>query len=114
MEYAFTLCAGRHDTPADKAIFEEIADPMNTSLLRKQANMAIPEDATSLVVYVTGLTPAMLAVVKVCFDRGICLTAMNYDRETGEYFPQEVLWFNHCVFCGAPKWGDFCPRCGAN
>ena len=114
MEYRFTLCAGRHDTPAEKAIFQEIADPMATNALYKQANAAIPADATKLVVYVTGLTTAMLAVVQVCFDRGITLVAMNYDREVGEYLPQDVLWFDHCVFCGSPKWGDFCPRCGAN
>ena len=42
-------------------------------------------------VYVTGFTPAMLALIKVCTARGIRLNAYNYDRSTKKYWRQEVL-----------------------
>lgn len=42
-------------------------------------------------VYVTGFTPALLALVKVCKQRGVGLTAYNYDREGRKFWAQEVL-----------------------
>lgn len=91
MEYVFELCSGRHSTPASKSIFQTTLNPLDTEELHRIADAAIPTDATKLVVYVTGLTVAMLSVVKVCLERGISLTAMHYDRESGEYYSQLVI-----------------------
>lgn len=42
-------------------------------------------------VYVTGFTPALLALIRVCVQHGIALTAFNYDRESRSFWEQEVL-----------------------
>lgn len=116
MEKVFCLFAGRHPIPGDPpAIFPEGIDPMDFDALHAAANAAIPADCTFIRVYVTGLTPAMLAVVEVCFQRGITLEAAHYNRDTGKYQPQFPLVFDHCPFCGAPmrRFDYCCPRCGA-
>lgn len=85
MKYTFGLCAGRHDCPVTDYIFPTELNSVKAYELISQARKAIPADATLLEVYVTGFTPAMLAVAHVCFCRGITLVAFNYDRESGEY-----------------------------
>lgn len=116
VSYSFCLFAGRHPIPGNPpAIFNEGIDPMDFDALHRAANDAIPADCTSITVYVTGLTPAMLAVVEVCFQRGITLEALHFDRETGEYRSQFPVAFDHCAFCGGPmrKFDFCCPNCGA-
>ena len=44
-----------------------------------------------IVVYVTGFTPALLALIRACASRGIGLDAYNYDRTTRTFWKQEVL-----------------------
>lgn len=44
-----------------------------------------------LVLYVTGLTVATVAVINVCLHVGISLTLMHFNKETGDYYPQDVL-----------------------
>lgn len=53
--------------------------------------MDFMDGAHPLVVYVTGLTACIAAVIAVCVRCGVDLTLMHYDRETGEYLPQVVL-----------------------
>lgn len=113
----FCLFSGRHPIPGNPpAIFPEGIDPMDFDALHAAAQAAIPEDCTAITVYVTGLTPAMLAVVEVCFQRGITLEALNFDRETGEYRSQFPVVFDRCPFCGGRKsrFADYCGRCGGN
>ena len=114
MKRTFELCKGRHATPATEAIFPTEVDPTDFSGLNRIVAERIPSDTTELVVYVTGLTPAMLAVVHYCWQAGITLTAMHYDRATGEYYPQTVLWFQTCQRCGErlPITMGRCPNCG--
>lgn len=64
----------------DSAYMERIC----TSFLRQHEPSAVS-------VYITGFTPALLALVKVCKQRGVGLTAYNYDREGRKFWPQEVL-----------------------
>ena len=47
--------------------------------------------ADHIKVYVTGFTPALLALIKVCVARGIRVTAFNYDRENRRFWEQEVI-----------------------
>lgn len=91
--HEYALCASRHPMPdfLDGNIFPTEVNPLDVSAMIHMAENAIPEDCKYLMVYVTGLTAAMLAVVKVCADRGISLTAMHYNRDTGDYYPQVVL-----------------------
>lgn len=88
--YECGLCEGRHAIPVKDYIFPGTLNPLDYAGMREMAENAIPADCTRLVVYVTGLTCAMLAVVSVCVERGISLTAMHYDRESGKYLPQVV------------------------
>ena len=41
--------------------------------------------------YITGLTVATLAIVNVCHEYDIQLVCWHYDRETGTYFPQDMM-----------------------
>lgn len=116
MEKVFCLFAGRHQIPGNPpAIFKDGIDPMDFYALYKTADAAIPADCTFIRVYVTGLTTAMLAVVNVCFQRGITLEAAHYNRDTGKYQAQFPVVFDHCPFCGSPmrKSDFYCPNCGA-
>ena len=91
MIYEFELCHGRHDTPASMAIFPHDVDPTNMESMRIMADRSIPNDATLIKVFVTGLTPAILSVIEVCLERRIALIAFHYDRTTGDYIQQIVV-----------------------
>ena len=115
MKKVVGLCAGRHDIPVEGYIFDMEINPTDTKAIEKVAfewveknctiikrygiglNQADNEDVkiftsdTELVLYVTGLTIALAAVVKACIVNGIPLTLMHYDRERGEYFEQIII-----------------------
>ena len=91
MKYTFQLWAGRHPIPGNPpTIFPGTVNPLDVLGLRDTADAAIPADADAVTLYITGLTVAALAVVKVCVKRGIQLTAMHYDRDSNRYYPQRV------------------------
>ena len=109
------LCAARHPMPVTEYIYPESVDPTDFSGMEKTAEDFIlqherltvterqaldqryGEDVPcytgkrSLVVYITGLTACTAAVIKVCALNGISLTLMHYDRESGEYLPQQIF-----------------------
>lgn len=117
MEYTMALCESRHPIPGvERAIFPNtITDPTDLGSLMEIAASAIPSDCTELTVYVTGLTVAMLAVVRLCLFREISLTAMHYDRENGTYYQQDIVRFDDCPFCGGRinAFNYACPHCGS-
>ena len=41
--------------------------------------------------YVTGLTMALVSVMNAAKKHEMEITLYHFDRETGKYFPQEVL-----------------------
>ena len=47
--------------------------------------------AFDLVLYVTGLSVALVSVINVCLHVGISLTLMHFNQATGDYYPQDVL-----------------------
>lgn len=108
------LCNGRHTLPeVDGFVFTEIEDPMDFEGLYSKAWDAIPE-VENLDLYVTGLTAATLAVVKVCERRGINLTCWHYNRATDEYVPQMIFGGFETCGCGCRHLaGTYCPNCGA-
>lgn len=91
------LIKGRHSVPAavKKFVFESdipqahIADPFFLEQICIDfLNLHRPDTVS---VYVTGFTPALLALIRVCNERGIGLNAYNYDREAKTFWKQEVL-----------------------
>ena len=109
------LIKGRHEMPVNNYIFDEINDVLDFDSMNKQIvnfinnninvyaaygcgiNQIGYEDVevlasdTKLIVYVTGLTSVTAELIKVCALKGISLTLMHYDRETGNYLPQVIF-----------------------
>lgn len=109
------LVRGRHELPTDTYIFDEIEDVFDFDAMydtaadfilqsvgvTKKAGRAINSASYTdgevyrgdreLVVYVTGLTAALAAVISACAAWGVQLTLMHYDREMGDYRPQPIL-----------------------
>ena len=91
------LIRGRHTVP-DHVLFFVFSADIPQSRIADAAYMErvctdfLDLHAPSAVeVYVTGFTPALLALIKVCKGRGIGLSAWNYDREKRSFWKQEVL-----------------------
>lgn len=87
------LCEGRHLIPeaVDGAIFPEVVNPLDIKGLEEIAYNSINlRLATSLNLYVTGLTVALVTVINYCKMHNIDLTLYHYDRNTNSYYPQKV------------------------
>ena len=86
------LCKGRHSTPAtDGAIFETEVNPLDTAELEQTAKERLHSlDIKKLNLYVTGLTVALIAVLNVAKELNIKVTLWHFDRESDEYYEQEV------------------------
>ena len=91
---SMALCEGRHEIPqaVDGSIFGNTIDPLDPNGLQAEAESKLRElDIKSLDLYVTGLTVALVAVLNACHKLGIVVTLYHYDREEGNYYPQQVL-----------------------
>ena len=98
MTLRMELCKGRHEIPqaTDGAIFENtIVDPTDVQGLYEHAVSVLGRDPKPerLVLYVTGMTVALVAVINACNVLGIRLALKHFNRDTGEYYTQH-LWFN--------------------
>ena len=94
MEYVKGLVQGRHEISEVKDyIFTNTLDPADIMGIRSLAKKSLDflDKGDSLTVYVTGLTVALVEVINICHSKGVRLTLMHFDRNTGSYFPQEVL-----------------------
>lgn len=94
MEYNMGLVQGRHEIIEVKDyIFTNTLDPADIQGIRSLAKKSLEflSKGDSLTVYVTGLTAALVEVINICHSKGVRLTLMHFDRNTGSYFPQEVL-----------------------
>lgn len=89
MKKLMGLCAGRHEIPVREYIFPNELDPLDIKGMEMQAREKLA-GTSELILYVTGLTVALVAVVNVCRELNIKLTLMHYDRTSGDYYPQEV------------------------
>ena len=109
------LIKGRHEMPVDSYIFDEINDVLDFNNMNKQIvnfinnninvysvygcginqigyeDVEILTSDTRLIVYITGLTSVTAELIKVCALKGISLTLMHYDRDTGDYLPQVIF-----------------------
>ena len=112
------LVAGRHSMPCTEFIWDgEVADPMNHKALVEHVATKISADTDMVRLYITGLTPCLLAVVDYCNWHGISLVALQYDRDTDRYTENHIIDFKRCPFCKKPMlhyaWAWYCPHCGS-
>lgn len=112
------LCRGRHEIKEveDKYIFDEITDVTDIYNISHRAlkfvmdefrneklmyrTIDIDDDGSDIIsgkkirghmnLYVTGLSLALVEVIKACHEVDIMLTLWHYDMSSEEYFPQEV------------------------
>lgn len=94
MEYVKGLIQGRHEIPdVSEYIFENALDPADIQGIRSLAKKSLEflSKGDSLTVYVTGLTAALVEAINICHSKGVRLTLMHFNRDTGTYFPQEIL-----------------------
>jgi len=110
------VCQGRHEMPITEYVFENIPDPMDFEGMEKTAKeflfqKAYPINtkkyiacadadvrdwyAGQLDLYVTGLTSAVFAIVNAALSLGYEITLWHFNKETGEYLPQQV-WSKFC------------------
>lgn len=91
------LVEGRHDLPVTEFIYQEgdITFPLDMGHLAEIADKRLSQlgaiTYTSLDVYVTGLTAATLALMRVAFVRGYLVTFRHFDRDSGSWIPQDVI-----------------------
>lgn len=90
-EVYMSLCKGRHEIPQaiDGSIFGAEVDPLDLSGMEREAAEQL-RGVFTLNLYVTGLTVALVAVLNVGREQKIKVTLYHYNRETGDYYPQEV------------------------
>ena len=114
-ELKLGLIAGRHPIPVSEFIIsEDIAAMDFAAICARVKERLIPllgisvrsgigltqADATDvevyesdvhLSVYVTGLTPVTAELIRFCALNGVRLTLLHYDRDSGEYLPQDLF-----------------------
>lgn len=107
------LVENRHQLPVADYIFSEgdISFPINPNDLlsiasKKFNNLGLtPYKDIRIIVYATGLTPALTAVIRLCFTRGFFLTVKHYDKETGDWIDDIIFdsddWYNDSDY---PAW----------
>lgn len=92
------LIKGRHEIPQveGRYIFIEDLDPADVAEAEGKAYSVLagikavyPDSHIDL--YVTGLTMALIAVLNAAKRHRMSVTLHHFNRETGGYFPQEVL-----------------------
>ena len=97
MEIFCGLIQGRHSVPDSVKLFVFSSDiPQmhicDSKYMEHICNNFIDLHSPSTVnVYVTGFTPALLALIKVCNKKNIHVVAYNYDREKRNFWRQEVI-----------------------
>ncbi len=86
------LCKGRHEIPeaVDGAVFPNNLDPTDIKTMDSIVIKSIGFDLDELHLYVTGLTVALVAVINFCRKMDVKLVLFHYDRESGNYYKQNV------------------------
>ena len=98
------LVEGRHDLPVANCIFQEgdITFPLDMGQLAQIVDKRLSEfgavssfedrfNPTSINLYVTGLTAATTAVIRVALVKGYLLTLYHFDRDSQTWLPQQII-----------------------
>lgn len=80
----------RHGLSFPSIFGKAINDPMDFGNLEKKAWESIRDTEGILIVYVTGMTPAAVAVINICHLKHKDLILMHYDKQEGLYKAQLV------------------------
>lgn len=112
------LISGRHDLPVEDYVFNVIKDVTDIDTLEEEAYQKLKElcgqphdghvapaayrehadarfvnNGTPVVVYATGLSVALIAVINAARALGVHdLTVMHYDACQKAYFAQKIVW----------------------
>lgn len=90
MEKTMVLCQGRHEMPVSEFIFENTIEDITDLDGMKKIIKAKLIGVDKLVLYITGLTVAVVAVINYCCEKLINLTLLHFNSVTETYFPQVV------------------------
>lgn len=92
MKTTMSLCANRHampDSVGDSVFPHYVKNPTDLIWLRNRVADSL-QGITHLDLYVTGLTVALVEVIKFCIDYNVELILWHFDSVTRTYFPQRV------------------------
>lgn len=99
------LCTARHahkEITGLEAMFTADIQPMDIDTLGKTAISRVVELERAgclddgLDLYVTGLSTALIAVIRACIVQQVSLCCWHYDRDNDTYVPQNVntaMWY---------------------
>lgn len=98
------LVEGRHDLPVSDFIYQEgdITFPLDMKKLAQIADKRLSEagavssfedrfNPSQIDVFVTGLTAATTAVIRVALMKGYLLTLHHFDRDSQTWLPQTII-----------------------
>ena len=84
------LCEGRHPIKGIEGyVFTSTLDPTDIQGMSLVCHEKL-KHCNGLDLYVTGLTVALVTVINYCCHNYIPLTLWHFDKDTGDYYPQEV------------------------
>jgi hypothetical protein len=87
------LCEGRHEIPqaTDGSIFPSVVNPLDIEGMSKHVvNFFQNKEFDNVNLYVTGLTVALVEVIKYCYDNNINLTLYHFNKADNNYYPQTI------------------------
>lgn len=89
----------------DKELGEPVVISPIYQVAKTLASNAYFFASDDLVIYVTGLTPALTAVIRIAFKNCMTLTLMHYDNASGEYIEDVMFSQNDvCHDIEYPAW----------
>lgn len=86
---AFSLFS-RHGLDFPSIFGASVTNPMDFGSLESVALNALKTAGHTVVVYVTGMTPAVVAVINACHEMHKDLILMHFNKQTGRYKAQFV------------------------
>lgn len=88
------LCRARHEMPVDEYIFEQIYYPNDFVWQQRVADSFVADVAENneqLYLYVTGLSMALAAVIRACYEQHVPLVLWHWDSNKKIYHPQHMF-----------------------
>lgn len=96
MKKIMGMCENRHPIKdVSEYIFPEKINPLDIELLNTLVHEKLGE-CDNLVLYVTGIYVALVAVINYCCRNHIALKLMHYDKISDSYYPQYVCTQRDC------------------